>query len=541
MENLELAHSKARRGKTLKPYVVEFEKNLKENLMQLRSELLLQSYRPEPLKTFILRDPKTRRISKSAFRDRVIHHAVCNVIEPLFEKSFIHDSYANRFGKGTLKAIERFDEFKRRVSRNNTMRCFVLKADVKHYFETVRHDILLSLLKRKITDEKVLWLIKEILDNHDSSCHGRGMPLGNLTSQFFANVYLNELDQFVKHDLEVKYYIRYVDDFVIFSRSSKDLENYKLMIDDFLHQRLDLELHPDKSRILKLDKGVGFLGFRIFYHHKLLQRKNMRKFQNKIRKMKLLYENDGLEREEVIDCFEGWLAHANYANTYKYRRKITAEFNTWFPATKDNTIFAVKKHENLTAKIDESKSIFTVQKTVQLFKKGYSVKQIANLRSLKEGTVWAHIVNAIEFHQLQLKEVVSNKKIKMILDNIKSPTDTLKQVKERIFDEQITYDDIACVLSNIRGKHKKKSISYFISWYQKTNCMRKCYYNKKQRLDCRVRFQQLTVPLHDSMFTKREFLEFFNDHVHVCVLPEAEKKKYISWRDFQKQKHMKTR
>ena len=147
--NLELAFKRARKHKTLKPYVIEFEADLANNLSLLRTELLLHSYKPKPLKTFILHDPKTRKISKSDFRDRVIHHALCNIIEPLFEKSFIYDSYANRRGKGTLKVIERFECFKRKVTRNFTMPAFVLKADVRHYFEEVDHAILLKILQKK--------------------------------------------------------------------------------------------------------------------------------------------------------------------------------------------------------------------------------------------------------------------------------------------------------------------------------------------------------------------------------------------------------
>ncbi|MBI1968842.1 group II intron reverse transcriptase domain-containing protein, partial [Candidatus Woesearchaeota archaeon] len=227
LENLTFAFKRARRGKTLKPYVVEFEEKLKENLMQLRTELLLQTYHPQPLKTFILRDPKTRKISKSAFRDRVVHHAIGNLIEPFFNKRFIHDSFANRLGKGTLNAVKRFDDFKRKVSKNNTIRCFVLKADVKSYFDTVNHQILLQILGKKIKDQRMMWLIKKILDNHQGENANRGMPLGNLTSQFFANVYLNELDQYVKHKLRAKYYIRYVDDFAILHQSREMLEEYK--------------------------------------------------------------------------------------------------------------------------------------------------------------------------------------------------------------------------------------------------------------------------------------------------------------------------
>jgi retron-type reverse transcriptase len=222
-KNLELAFHRAKQGKTLKLYVIKFEKDLKDNLFQLRNELLFHIYQPQPLKTFVIRDPKTRTISKSDFRDRIVHHALYNIIEPIFNKVFIYDSYANRKGKGTLKAIKRFDHFKRKVSKNNTRNCFVFKADIRHYFEAVNHQVLLNIIQRKIKDIRVIWLIKTILNNYFSGQKDIGMPLGNLTSQFFANVYLNELDQFVKHKLKAKYYLRYVDDFVILNQDKKSV------------------------------------------------------------------------------------------------------------------------------------------------------------------------------------------------------------------------------------------------------------------------------------------------------------------------------
>ena len=164
-ENLVLAFKKARKHKTLKPCVIEYEKNLKENLLQLRAELLLKSYRTMPLKIFILKDPKTRKISVSDFRDRIVHHALCNIIQPFFETAFIYDSYANRIGKGTFKAIERFDFFKNKISHNNSRACFVLKADIRHYFEEVSHDILIDMLRKKIKDPSILWLVRIILEN----------------------------------------------------------------------------------------------------------------------------------------------------------------------------------------------------------------------------------------------------------------------------------------------------------------------------------------------------------------------------------------
>ncbi|MBU2637589.1 MAG: helix-turn-helix domain-containing protein [Nanoarchaeota archaeon] len=531
-ENLESAFIRARRGKTLKTYVIEFEKKLKENLMQLRAELLMQKYSPQPLKTFILRDPKTRKISKSAFRDRVVHHAVCNLIEPVFDSRFIHDSFANRIGKGTFNAVKRFDEFKRKVSKNNTLRCYILKADVKGYFDNVDHKILIQILSKRIRDERAMRLITKIIANHKDGSANKGMPLGNLTSQFFANVYLNELDQYVKHKLRAKYYIRYVDDFAILHQSRKALEDYKERIDIFLKEKLCLKLHPDKSRIIKLESGIGFLGFRVFYHHKLLARKNMRKFEKNLEQMGRQYMAGKLRREKVIEKFEGWLAYAVHANTYKYRRRMTSRFNFLFPFWESIEITSVKKHENFNHKIDASRIEFTQLKTLQLIKKGMSVNQIAEARGINEGTVWAHAAKLIEHHQLQLKSILGSLKIKKILANIKSPEDKLKAIKERINDESISYDETNCVLANIRGKHKKKSANYFINWYQRTNCFRKCYFNKDRRQDCRVKFQQLAAKSARLYFTKTEFLDFFNSYVKICALPEKDKRKYVSWREF---------
>jgi retron-type reverse transcriptase len=336
-DNLFLAYKKARKHKTLKPYVVEFERNLKNNLFRLRTELLLHSYRPMPLKTFVLREPKTRKISKSDFRDRVIHHALCNIIEPMLEKKFIHDSYANQKGKGTLAAIKRFEFFKRKISRNfNTIKStknikgFVLKADVRKFFDTVKHQILIGIISRTITDEKVLWLVKTILANHKTESLGVGMPLGNLTSQFFANVYLNELDQYVKHNLRVRYYIRYVDDFVILHRSREALEYYKEEIGEFLSKQLELQIHPDKSRIFPLYQGTDFLGLKIFAHHKIIQRKNIRKFQKKLQKLCEKYDAEKIQYDRIYDLLEGWCAYTKNANMHKTRKEILKQIQEKF-------------------------------------------------------------------------------------------------------------------------------------------------------------------------------------------------------------------
>lgn len=329
-ENLKRAFKKARKGKTQKSYVIEFQKNLKKNLLSLQTTLLTHTYKPKPLETFIISDPKTRKISKSAFVDRIVHHAVCNIIEPILDKTFIYDSYANRLGKGTLKAVDRFTVFARKVTRNYRQTAFVLKADIRHYFETVDQKTVLEILKKRIKDKRVLWLIRLILENYNAKEKGKGMPLGNLTSQFFANVYLNELDQFVKHTLKMKYYIRYVDDFVLFSASKAELGIHKNNISIFLRKRLLLELHPDKSKIVPLHRGVEFLGLKIFSQHKLIKKRNVQKFKRKFNIFVSEYNEGLINYDTIYNSVEGWLAYTKNANTHKMTKNIIADFERHF-------------------------------------------------------------------------------------------------------------------------------------------------------------------------------------------------------------------
>ena len=321
--NIFLAYKKARKGKTKKAYVKEFEENLYENILKLHEELKKQTYKPNPLKIFILRDPKTRKISKSDFKDRIVHHAIVRIIEPFFEKIFIYDSCASRIGKGNLFALERFELFKRKVTNNLQTRCFCLKADIKHYFEEVDHEILINIIKRKINDEKVIWLIRKVLGNLPCGKIGgaerdKGMPLGNLISQFFANVYLNELDYLVKHKLKAKYYIRYVDDFVILNGSKEQLNLWKEEINSFLQNKLRIELHHDKSRIISLSRGIDFVGFRNFYYFRLLRKRNVKNMIVKIIK----YKNNEICKEKLLESFQGWNAYAKWANSYNLRKRI---------------------------------------------------------------------------------------------------------------------------------------------------------------------------------------------------------------------------
>ena len=318
--------------------MINFEKNLNKELNLLRGELLSLTYHPQAHKCFIICDPKTRTIHSSTFRDRLVHHALVNILEPIFEKRFIYDSYAGRKKKGALKAVQRFNKFKRKVSQNgrlvkkahtnNDNKDYALKADIKHYFEAVDHQVLIEIIQRKIKDEKVICLIKKILKNYKTKRVGRGMPLGNLTSQFFANVYLNELDYFIKHKLKIKYYIRYVDDFVILEKERKELETYKEQIATFLREDLKIELHPEKSSIFPLRKGITFLGYRIFYHYTLLRKRNKRSFDKKFVWRLELYKKGFYKKEELFEQVYGWFGYARWANTYALRNKILETINS---------------------------------------------------------------------------------------------------------------------------------------------------------------------------------------------------------------------
>ena len=285
------------------------------------------------------------------------------------------------------------------------------------------------------------------------------MPLGNLTSQFFANIYLNELDQFIKHNLKVKYYIRYVDDFVIFHKSKEQLEKWRAIINNFLKTELKIRLHPNKSQVIKLEKGVKFLGFRIFYHHKLLRKSNSLNFERKFNNMKILFDENFLTREKVLESLEGWMAYASYGNTYKYRKSIIRNFNRLFPCSKGDGIKNKNKFRNFIKKVNESELEFSTQKTLFLFLKGLTINEISKNRNLKEDTIWSHLANLIENRQIPLVRVLPKNKIYKILTKVYSKRDGLKNIKKRLEDKTITYNEIACVMASIKSRRKYKSPS----------------------------------------------------------------------------------
>lgn len=263
--------------------VLDFAKNFEENLLQLRNDLVSGRYAHGGYRSFFVCDPKRRHIHKASVCDRVLHHAIHRVLYPIFDQSFIFDSYSSRKGKGTHKAIGRFRKFAYKLSQNNTKTVWILKCDIRKFFDSVDQEILLSIIKNKIKDCKLLGLIEKIIFSFKTG-NGKGIPLGNLTSQLFSNIYLNELDQFVKRKLRVKYYVRYADDFVILSEDKSYTENLIGEIGGFLDKNLHLQLHPQKIIIEKYHKGIDFLGYINFPHYKILRTKTKKRAIKKMLK-----------------------------------------------------------------------------------------------------------------------------------------------------------------------------------------------------------------------------------------------------------------
>lgn len=276
LENIFGAWARFSDGKRSKADVMVFEYRLEDNLFSLRDSLLSGEYCHDPYKPFTIYDPKQRRIHKATVRDRVVHQAIVNVIEPLFERRFIYDSYSCRVSKGTHAAVERLRTFLRQASRNNTRTVYALKCDVRKYFASVEHRILISLLGQRITDAPTIKLLENIIGSFSVADH-RGIPLGNLTSQLFANVYLHELDRYVKTNLREEHYLRYCDDFVVLGENRKDLMAIANGLNEFLNRELSLSLHPKKLFVRTWTQGVDFLGYVLFPHATVVRMKTAKR------------------------------------------------------------------------------------------------------------------------------------------------------------------------------------------------------------------------------------------------------------------------
>ena len=282
IENLLLAWQEFLRGKRSKPDVSIFARNLATNIYQLHDRLVNESYQHGGYHHFNIADPKPRHIHKASVCDRLLHHALYRQLYPFYDTLFIADSFSCRRNKGTHKAGERFRKMLNSVGKNNTKTCWVLKCDIKKFFASIDQNILMNILKQRLEDERLLCLLKNIIQSFRIRGKNLGLPLGNLTSQLFVNIYMNEFDQFINHKLKVKYYIRYADDFVVLSSSRKELSNLIALISRFLKEELTLTLHPRKVSIQTLASGVDFLGWNYFPHHKVLRTTSKRRMFRRI-------------------------------------------------------------------------------------------------------------------------------------------------------------------------------------------------------------------------------------------------------------------
>ena len=297
-------------GKRKRRDVQEFQLRLMDNILDLHNDLKNKTYCHGPYHAFNISDPKPRNIHKATVRDRLLHHAIYRVLYPYFDKKFISDSYSCQLNKGTHRAINRFRQFGNRVSKNNTKQCWILKCDIRKFFASIDHKKLLEVFQRHIIeDQDAIWLLERIISSFET-CPGKGLPLGNLTSQLQVNIYMNKFDQFVKHKLKIKYYIRYADDFVVFSSSRDYLSTVYQYIVEFLENNLKLSLHPDKVFFKTLASGVDFLGWVHFPNHRVLRTVTKR------RMLKNLATNPS---EESRASYHGLL---KWGNTYKLRQMI---------------------------------------------------------------------------------------------------------------------------------------------------------------------------------------------------------------------------
>jgi RNA-directed DNA polymerase len=337
-DNILQAARQAQKSKRFRDNVLEFNYNLETELLKLQTELREQTYKPGEYRTFEIYEPKPRMISAAPYRDRVVHHALCNIIVPIFDRTFIHHSYANRIGYGTHRALKKFTQ----LARSHH---YVLQCDIQKYFPSIDHEILKSTLRGKIKCAKTWWLIQQVIDGSNLQqsnldyfpgdelftplMRRRGLPIGNLTSQFFANCYLNGLDHFVTETLGIKAYLRYVDDFSIFSDDRDRLTTLRPQIEDYLAD-LRLKIHPIKSQIFATSIGANFVGFRIFPHYIRVRSDNLRRSRLRWHRLKQAYDKGRVSHARVELSWQSWMAHLEHGDTWRLRNAITQHWASIF-------------------------------------------------------------------------------------------------------------------------------------------------------------------------------------------------------------------
>jgi len=325
VESLFLAWEEFSKGKRKRSDVQAFSDHLEENLFSLHSDFINNTYYHGSYTPFTICDPKQRQIHKATVRDRIVHHAIFSILNPIFEPTFIAHSFSCRVGKGTHRAVDALEGMLRKTSKNRRKNCYVLKCDIYEFFASVDHKILLHILSKRINDPRVHVLLREVLESFRMETR-KGIPIGNLTSQLFANVYMHEFDQFVKHILKVKHYIRYTDDFIFVSEDKKYLHSLLPSVALFLQNRLGLRLHPHKVTIRKFRQGVDFLGYVLLPHHRILRTKTRRRMIRRLQKASLEYRVGHIPRESLEQSLQSYLDVLSHADTYRLAQDLQNQY-----------------------------------------------------------------------------------------------------------------------------------------------------------------------------------------------------------------------
>ncbi len=337
-ENLWHAYLNARKNKRFRGEVLEFSNNVEENLIQIQNELIHKMYQVGRYREFHVYEPKKRLIMALPFRDRVVQWAIYQVIEPLFDKQFIDDSFACRKGKGTQDAAKKLQYWMRKHERSH-QRPYYLKLDISKYFYRIDHDVLLNILKNKIKDRDLLDLLEIIIrsestkfgvplgDHHfeNERIEGIGMPIGNLTSQLFANLYLNELDQYAKHDMQLQHYIRYMDDVVVLHHDKDELHRILEEIELFLNYDLKLQIN-NKTAIRPISTGIEFVGYRVWTTHQKLKKKSVKKMKRRLKYIQKSYSRGEVGLDEARLTIMSYLGFMQHANCYRLKQKVMKSF-----------------------------------------------------------------------------------------------------------------------------------------------------------------------------------------------------------------------
>lgn len=307
------SYRKALKGSGKTKEAARFSFHLESELLQLQEELSSGTYQPESYRYFYIHEPKKRKISVAPFRDRVVHHAVVGILEPIFEGIFIFDSYATRKEKGTHLAVKRAQGF----LRNNR---WYFKADIEKYFERIDHEILLQLIRRKIKDRELLAIIEKIIQNGGDD--GKGLPIGNLTSQFFANVYLNPFDHWIKEEKGIRHYLRYMDDFVVFGEDRQQVKGIRKDIREWLDQHLQLSLKEKACFLNQRVHGLGFLGTRIFTDMVRLQSANRHRLRRRLMRKQEEYVSGSLLEESYTATLNSYFSYLDHYDSLPLRRQL---------------------------------------------------------------------------------------------------------------------------------------------------------------------------------------------------------------------------